>query len=84
VVKIMGVREIKAHLSEVLDEVRDGQVVEITRNGRAVARLIPVGQEVGPEERKAVLAAMDNMSEELGRLTPGPTDVTQTLSDMRR
>lgn len=82
--KIMGVREIKAHLSEVLDEVRDGQVVEITKNGRAVARLIPVGQEVGPEERKAVLAAMDKMSEELGHLTPGPTDVTQSLSDMRR
>jgi prevent-host-death family protein len=83
-VKIMGVRELKARLSEVLNEVQAGEVVEITRNGRTVARLIPVRLEVGPKERLAVLAAMDKMSEELGRLTPDPTDVTQMLSDMRR
>ncbi|MFL5735282.1 MAG: type II toxin-antitoxin system Phd/YefM family antitoxin [Chloroflexia bacterium] len=27
----LGVRELKEHLSEVLDEVRDGQVIEVTR-----------------------------------------------------
>ena len=60
----LGVRELKEHLSEVLDEVRDGQVIEVTRNGRVIARIIPVGQEVGPEARRAVLQSMNALAKE--------------------
>jgi prevent-host-death family protein len=83
-VKIMGVRDLKAHMSEVLDQVRNGEVVEVTKNGRAIARIIPVGQQVGPEARRAVLDSMNALAEELGRHAPSGTNVAQTIADMRQ
>ena len=82
--RIIGVRELKAHMSEVLDQVSNGEVVEVTRNGRVIARIIPVGQQVGPEARRAVLNSMNALAEELGRHAPSDTNVAQTIADMRR
>lgn len=41
--KTVGVFEAKTHLSGLLDEVERGEAITITRHGRAVARLLPVG-----------------------------------------
>jgi prevent-host-death family protein len=42
--KSVGVRELKAHATEILRHVREeGQTYEITYRGRAVARVVPVG-----------------------------------------
>lgn len=41
--KKVGVYEAKTQLPRLLDEVEQGQVVEITRHGRPVARLVPIG-----------------------------------------
>jgi prevent-host-death family protein len=40
--KSVGVHEAKTNLSRLLDEVANGQEIEITNRGRAVARLVPV------------------------------------------
>ena len=37
----IGIRELKAKLSECIREVREGQTIVVTQRGRAVARLIP-------------------------------------------
>lgn len=37
----MTATEVKAHILAVLDEVAEGEVVEITKHGRTVARLVP-------------------------------------------
>ena len=37
----VGIRELKAKLSECVREVRQGQTIVVTERGRAVARLIP-------------------------------------------
>lgn len=39
----VGVRELKAGLSEVLRQVANGQTVRVTRNGRHVADIVPAG-----------------------------------------
>ncbi|MET4684623.1 type II toxin-antitoxin system Phd/YefM family antitoxin [Brevundimonas faecalis] len=50
----VGVLEAKTHLSTLLDEVeRDGEVIVITRHGRAVARLTPE-----PTARRATAAQL--------------------------
>jgi prevent-host-death family protein len=41
--KQIGVYEAKTHLPRLLDEVARGESVTITRHGRPVARLVPVG-----------------------------------------
>jgi prevent-host-death family protein len=38
---VVGVRELKARLSEILRRVQDGEAVTVTDRGRPVARLVP-------------------------------------------
>mgnify|MGYP000368555494 CR=1 FL=1 len=40
----VGVRELKMHLSEYIQQVKAGRVVVITEHGRQVGRIVPVGQ----------------------------------------
>jgi prevent-host-death family protein len=41
--KTVGTFEAKTHLSALLEQVERGEEITITRHGRAVARLVPVG-----------------------------------------
>lgn len=41
----VGIRELKNHLSRYLDHVRDGDEVVVTDRGRAIARVVPIGDE---------------------------------------
>jgi prevent-host-death family protein len=45
----VGVRELKAHLSEFLRQVRSGQTIVITDHGQAVGQIVPMGKPI--EER---------------------------------
>ena len=40
----IGVRELRQHASRYLARVRAGETIEVTDRGRAVARLVPVGE----------------------------------------
>jgi prevent-host-death family protein len=52
-VRIMSATELKARVLGVLDEVADGDEVEITKHGRTVARLVPAK---GPNTLKGAFA----------------------------
>jgi prevent-host-death family protein len=41
-VRSVGAYEAKTHLPRLLDDVARGEEIQITRNGRPVARLVPV------------------------------------------
>jgi prevent-host-death family protein len=41
----VGIRELKNHLSRYLDRVRDGDEIVVTDRGRAIARVVPFGDE---------------------------------------
>jgi prevent-host-death family protein len=41
--RTVGTFEAKTHLSTLLEQVERGEEITITRHGRAVARLVPVG-----------------------------------------
>jgi prevent-host-death family protein len=58
----IGVRELKAHLSEVLREVERGGQMRVTVRGRVVADIVPPGREPWEERRRALVAE--------GRITP--------------
>lgn len=49
----MTATEVKAKLLSVLDEVADGDVVEITKHGRTIARLVPAR---GPRSLEGLFA----------------------------
>jgi prevent-host-death family protein len=46
----VGAFEAKTHFSSLLDRVAQGEQIVITKHGRPVARLVPVG---GPDREKA-------------------------------
>jgi prevent-host-death family protein len=42
--KTVNVHEAKTHLSRLLEQVEAGEEIVLARNGKAVARLVPVGR----------------------------------------
>ena len=52
----VGAYEAKTHLPRLLDQVENGDVVTITKHGRAVARLVPVSSR--PSSPDSVIAEL--------------------------
>jgi prevent-host-death family protein len=55
--RTVGAFEAKTHLSALLEQVERGEEVTITKHGRAVARLVPVG-EVSRDRLEATVARL--------------------------
>ena len=81
--KSIGLRELKDHLSEVIEEVERGESVEITKRGRAVARVVPLTQNVTMEERRAIVESLASLATEIGKHT-GSSNVAESISESRR
>ena len=76
----IGIRELKAHASDILKGVReDGVTYTVTHRGQAIARLTPLrsGADVPAGDRpfasvEETMAAFDALAEEIARhMTPG-------------
>lgn len=57
--------EAKIHLPQLLDQVEQGETIQITRHGRAIARLVPE-----PDQRRERLAETMAKIEELRKTMP--------------
>jgi prevent-host-death family protein len=82
----VGIRELKAHMSEVIAQVQSGETIEVTNHGEAVALMVPVRKMPDDEElqkRQAALTSLDALRAEIARHVTEPTDVTQLLREMR-
>lgn len=55
---IVGVRDLKAHLSEYLRKVQEGQVVVITEHGKTVGRIVPESEDVEARVKALVKAGV--------------------------
>ena len=64
----VGVRELKARLSDYLQRVRAGQTVVVTERGRPIVRIVP--EPVSLEERMQLLAQSGFVVWSGGRLAP--------------
>ncbi len=81
--KSIGLQELQENLSRTIEDVERGEVVEITRHGRTVARVVPVDLDPSPEERRAILDDLSSLAAELGRHTR-TSNVAETISKQRR
>jgi prevent-host-death family protein len=85
-VRSIGIRELKAHASEVLRRVRErGEEVEVTHHGRVVARLVPVARE-RPRSRASATAwaTLDRVAREIGARWPKGRSAADTVREGRR
>ncbi len=82
----IGVRELKAHASEILREVQEQRAEYlITHRGRAVARLVPAEPPAASQaEIEAWLAEWEEIAAEIGRLAPERVTTEEVIRDMRR
>ena len=82
----VGVRELKQQLSRLLRLVRDeGEMVEITYRGEAVARLVPVDPPApAPEEMEAILADLEQLAVEVSARWPEGVSALDAVDDVRR
>lgn len=86
----VGVRELKAHASEIIREVREEQAQYVTTyRGRPVGLLTPlehVGLSAVRDQEPAELAwdALTRLGEEIGRGWCSPLTSDELLSEMRR
>jgi prevent-host-death family protein len=82
----IGIRELKAHLSETVRDVQEqGEIVDITCRGEIVARIVPVPNEgASHSSTRAAIMDLNSLRAEIGRLwTPG-LSVQEVIDDIRR
>lgn len=80
----VGSFEAKTKLAELLDKVEAGEVITITRRGKAVARLVPARSEEGAAQVRRVVE--DIKRNRVGRGKPaGPgTSIAELIKAGRR
>ena len=82
--RVMGVRELKAHLSEALEAVALGEVIEVTNHGHRVARLVPINRQADAQEIAEALASVNRLAAEIGKYAPPDLTAEQILDDIRK
>ena len=87
----VGIRELKAHASEIMRKVRDHRArYVITYRGRPVGVLLPLNEvtqaevALGGEQGAAVWEELSQLGEEIGRGWQSPLTSAELLSEMRR
>jgi prevent-host-death family protein len=70
--KTVGTFEAKTHLSALLEQVERGEEFTITRHGKAVARLVPVGAASSRDQLEDTVARLKafRRGRRLGNLSP--------------
>jgi prevent-host-death family protein len=77
--KQIGVYDAKTHLTRLLDEVARGESITITRHGRPVARLVPVGG-----RRRSVREAIEAIEAFRQGHTLGDLTIRELIEEGRR
>jgi prevent-host-death family protein len=82
----VGVRQLRDQVSQLLERVRnEGEVIEITYHGEAVARLVPV-KRPAPDaaEAAAFWSDLDQLAAEIGANWPDDVTAVDAVAEGRR
>ncbi len=82
--KMLVIPEVKDDISELLNAVEQGETVEVARNGRVIARLVPARRR-RPSQRDIdeAIADMDRVAADLGSRWPAGVSVLDAIDDVR-
>ncbi len=82
----VGIRELKAHASEIIRRVQaEGQPIDITLRGEVVARIVPVTRSPEAIERaRAAMSQLKQLAAEIGARNLPAIDVSTLMQDERR
>lgn len=83
--RTVGVQELKEHTSEILRDVQKGQIIDITSEGSAVARLVPVQPPaLSDGEIEAILDDLGSLAAEISAKWPKDVSAQDAIDDVRR
>jgi len=83
--KIVPVRELRANLRQLLDDVADRRDhVLVTRNGRPAAALVPIDEYEALEETAEIISDADTLAAIESGLSDIERDDAVTLEDLRQ
>jgi prevent-host-death family protein len=85
--KTLGVDELSERINEILRIVEEeGEIVEVTKRGKVIARLVPVRGTQQPVKRdlKTFWAEVDRLAVEIGSHWKGDMDAVEAVRDVRR
>jgi prevent-host-death family protein len=77
----VGAYEAKTHLSQLLDRVARGEEIQITRNGRPIARLVPDSAQESGDVRRVIAAIREFRK---GRRLGDDLTIRQLIEEGRR
>lgn len=81
----IGVRELKAHATEILWSVREeGTTFEVTYRGRVIARLVPASQPEAPASLENFWDRWDALSRKVSARWPEGVSAVDAVREARR
>jgi prevent-host-death family protein len=80
----VGSYEAKTHLPQLLERVEHGEIIVITRHGKAVARLVPAVAATPCPDVAAAIAAMQTFHEEEGPILGDKLTIRDLINEGRR
>jgi prevent-host-death family protein len=80
----VGSFEAKTKLAELLDKVEEGEVVTITRRGKAVARLVAANSAVGNEDMRKLVEQIKRSRVGRGKPAGPGTTIAELVKAGRR
>lgn len=82
----VGIRELKAHTSDILRKVRDeGQTIDVTLRGEVIARIVPATRTPHAQARTAeAMHKLRELTADLRTRNLPPTDVRTLMDEERR
>jgi prevent-host-death family protein len=84
--KTVGVRELKANISELLQSVYEsGETVEVTRHGQVIARLVPPHHAQHMDrDANGAWTELNELAAEISALWPNGVSAQDAINDVRR
>jgi prevent-host-death family protein len=80
-VSSIGVRELKTHASKILRRVEEeGEVIDVTRRGAVVARLIPVARPVDRDTMRHIWEERDRLAAEIAKHWPAGLSAADAIA----
>lgn len=82
--KTMGIRDLKARMSEVMREVQEGATIEITNHGKVVAIMVPPRSRLTHKEIESDLESIDRLAAQISAHWPEGVSALEAVQDVRR
>lgn len=79
----IDVRDLDNRLAEIVQQVKNGETIQLVEAGRAIAQITPIQRAYSEEEGRAFLAKLDRMAEEISRYLPEHVDAVEAVREIR-